>query len=65
MGWVKLKPASGETAFVNLEAIAAVRIYDASGTATIELIGGDRTVVVPTEQARKLTGLLGATECQA
>jgi hypothetical protein len=60
--WVKVKPDGAETTFLNLELVAAIRMWDSIETATIEF-AGELRLSIPVEQAQKVAGLLTAHDC--
>ena len=60
--WVKVKPDSAETTFLNLESVAAIRMWDLVEMATIEF-AGELRLSIPVEQAQKVAGLLSAHDC--
>jgi hypothetical protein len=60
--WVKVKPDSAETTFLNLESIAAIRMWDSVELATIEF-AGELRLSIPVKQAQKVAGLLTAHDC--
>jgi hypothetical protein len=60
--WVKVKPDSAETTILNLELVAAIRMWDSIEMATVEF-AGELRLSIPAEQAQKVAGLLSAHDC--